>query len=157
MSARYWNSHKRGTKNETRIYTSQGKTLREKNPGSGEVKCKRVYHTSPIPSSNRPGTETTNPKNHNNQPDNPQRPGRGRGQRGRYASQQGITARGRGGNAGRQWQKGLRPKTRQGRRDYKQPLGSLGEITALGGQAGPLQQSAGVGALHGRSRAGEKR
>ena len=45
----------------------------------------------------------------------------------------------------------------KGRRDYKQPLGSLGEITALGGQAGQLQQSAGVGALHGRSRAGEKR
>ena len=58
-------------KNETRIYTSQGKTQRDENPGSGEVKCKRVYHTSLAPSFNWPGTETTNPKNQNNQPDNP--------------------------------------------------------------------------------------
>ena len=50
------------------------------------------------------------------------------------------------------------PTTRDpAREEGLQPLGSLGEITALGGQARQLQQSAGVGALHGRSRAGEKR
>ena len=87
--SQYWSSTT--VYNKNRIYTSQGNPG-ERNPGCGEVKRKRVYHTSRAPSS-QPARNQNKPNRTartNGPTQQPKRLGRGRGQHGRYASQQGF-------------------------------------------------------------------
>ena len=82
-------------------------------------------------------------RNRNNQPQEPQQPTQQpteARQRKRAARALRVSAGDHSTGPGRQCRQAMaKGPTTKGRRDYKQPLGSLGEITALGGQAGQLQ------------------